>query len=199
MIINPNDLLILKETLWPMVKLCDFQVDIIDSTLTCAETYVTAGNKLGKDFTAGLIAVGCFLICQARKLTCRIVTSSVAEKHLNVLWGEIGRYISTSRSPLFASQGGPLIVNSLEIRRREEAESKKPYNYLVGMVYDDPEKMAGHHAEFTLFIGDEASGLDDELYKRVCGWAKHKLFIGNPEACQNFFRKGVKGGNLLAV
>lgn len=199
--IHPDDALALKEFLWPEVKFYDKQVQIIDSVFRNRETYVPAGNKLGKDFIAGFITLTAFLLCRfhtPKPLTCRIITTSVAEKHLNVLWGEIGRYIGTSSKPLLSQHGGPLVVNSFEIRRAEEMEQKKPYNYIAGMVYDDPEKLAGHHAEWTLFIGDEASGLDDKAYEMAQGWAHHMLLIGNCNPCANFFKRGVKGGDLLA-
>ena len=77
-------------------------------------------------------------------------------------------------------------------------DQKKPYNYLVGMVYDDPEKMAGHHADWTLFIGDESSGLDDKSYEMAQGWAKHMLLIGNCNPCANFFKRGIQAGDLEA-
>lgn len=199
MVVHPDDVLALHQVLWPKVKLYDKQLEIIESTLRNRETYVVAGNQLGKDFIAGFICVTAFLISKYQGNTCRIVTTSVAEKHLNVLWGEIGRFIGTSAQPMMAQHGGPLVVNSLEIRRAEEIEQKKPYNYLTGIVYEDPEKMSGHHADWTLFVGDEASGLSDEAYKRAQGWAKHMLFISNPEACHNFYKRGVKAGDLLAT
>jgi hypothetical protein len=65
--------------------------------------------------------------------------------------------------------------------------------------------MQGHHiAEVgdriprTLWIADEASGVDDLGYKAADTWARRKLVIGNPYPCTNFFRAGVKGGDLYA-
>ncbi len=196
--LHPDDLLGLKELLWPEVRFYRKQIEIIDSVLRNRETYVPAGNKLGKDFIAGFLTLGTFLLCKYEGISCRIVTTSIAEKHLNVLWGEIGRFVGTATQPLLSQHGGPLVVNSLEIRRAEEMEQKKPYNYLVGMVYDDPEKLAGHHADFTLFVGDEASGLADKAYEMAQGWASHMLLIGNCNPCSNFFYRGVKAGDLMA-
>lgn len=198
MLVHPDDLLALKELQWPDVEFYDKQLQIIDSVCRNRETYVPAGNKLGKDFIAGFISLGSFLICKYMNVSCRIITTSVAEKHLNVLWGEIGRYVGTAQQPILSQHGGPLVVNAFEIRRSEEMEQKKPYNYLAGMVYDDPEKLAGHHADWTLFVGDEASGLDDKAYEMAQGWASHMLLIGNCNSCHNFFRKGVMAGDLRA-
>ncbi len=170
---------------------------MIDATLTSRETYVPAGNKLGKDYIAGFIALGCFIICHRKGITCRIVTTSVAEHHLKVLWGEVGRFLATSRVPLLASQGGSLVVNYQEVRRASEAEAKNPLNYLVGRVSAKGEGLAGHHAEFSMIIGDESSGLDDVAYEMAQGWAKHMLFLGNPNPTQNFWRRNIAKGDLV--
>lgn len=199
MSVSYTDLVAVQATYWPQVSFYGKQLDVIESTVESTETYVTAGNKLGKDYVTGFIALGCFIVCQQKDISCRIVTTSVAEKHLDILWGEIGRFITTAQFPLLDFYGGKLTLNSMEIRRREEALAKKPYNYLKGIVFETAEKLAGHHADFTLGIGDEASGLGDGVYEMFQGWAKHMLFIGNPNSTQNFFKKGVKGGDLLAT
>ena len=151
---------------------------------------------------AAFIVVIAFLICLGRKITCRIVTTSVAEHHLKVLWGEISRFITTSRRSLvyesLKNPAGILVVNYQEVRRTEEREAKNPLNYLVGRVSQKDEGLAGHHAEFTMFVGDEASGLDDAAYEAAQGWTKHMLIFVNPNPTRNFFYRAVKAGDLLA-
>src|SRR5271165_4609449 len=114
---------------------------------------------LGKDFIAGFIGLYYFM----RWTPCRVLTTSVKEGHLIVLWGEINRFIQTSRFPLRSDMGGPLLVNHMSIRKYIDEKNKVlcPISYLIGTVSEKGEGMAGHHAEHTLFIGDEASGLDD--------------------------------------
>jgi hypothetical protein len=127
--------------------------------------------------------------------TRRVVTTSVRQKHLDVLWGEIGKFLSLSRSPLLEARGGPLVVNSKEIRLKEERESKNPFNYLVGCVSESGEGMSGHHSAYNLCVIDEASGVHDNVYQYAQGWAK-KFFFGNPNPCNNFFRDMIRGGDL---
>ncbi len=191
-----DDLLAIKAVLWPDVRFYDRQIEVIESHCDNVETDVPAGNKLGKDFVTGFIVLADFLWCLYNEVTCRIVTTSVAEHHLKVLWGEVGRFVITSSQPLLAREGGPLVMNYQEIRRSTEAEAKNPLNYLVGRVSAKGEGMSGHHAEFTLMVGDEASGLDDDVYLMGQGWAKRFLFIGNPNNCENFWRKGIEAGDL---
>lgn len=191
----------LGEEFWPDVSFYDKQREIVYSVEENDETYVTAGNKLGKDFVTGFICPNVFLRCIKLGVSCRIVTTSVAEHHLKVLWGEIGRFVTTSRHPLIYSKenpDAPLTMQYMSIRRRGESESKNPLNYLVGRVSEKGEGLAGHHADVTLFVADEASGVDDKSYEMAQGWAKRMLIFGNPNPCGNFFFKGVKAGDLPA-
>ncbi len=179
--------------MWPHVTFYDKEWEIIYSVEDNDETYVPAGNMLGKDYTAGFIAVKQFL-CNEEV---RIITTSVKDDHLRVLWGEIGRFIQSAAYPLERDKGGPLIINHRDIRKVVRGEECK-ISYLRGMVSEKGEGMAGHHAKYTLMIGDEASGIDDLVYTQGDTWAKKKLFIGNPNPCENFFKKAVKAGDLLA-
>ena len=105
--------------------------------------------------------------------------------------------MQTSKYPLKREDGGPLLVNHRDIRKYVGYDECK-ISYLTGMVSEKGEGMAGHHARYTLVIIDEASGVDDLVYTQSDTWAKHKLIIGNPNPCSNFFYKGVKAGSLLA-
>lgn len=182
---------------WPDVKFYNKQKEIIYSVEHNFETFVPAGNMLGKDFVSGYIALSYFL----RYPVCRVVTTSVKDDHLRVLWGEIDRFIKTCKYPLDWKKGkGPLLMNHRDIRKMDiNKKERDPISYLRGMVSEKGEGLAGHHAEFTLAILDEASGIDDIVYTQVGTWAKRILVIGNPNPCQNFFYKAVKGGNILAA
>ena len=195
--------LALKDLLWPQVTFYRQQKEIIQSVWDNDETFVPAGNMLGKDFISGFIALAFFLTREP----CRIITTSVDYQQLEgVLWGEIRRFIQTSRYPLEAENGGPLVVNHLHIRRiNPETKEMCPLSYLMGRVASKGEGMLGHHiantgdgVPRTLFMGDEASGLDDISYERATTWAQRVLMIGNPYPCNNIFRRAVKGGDILA-
>jgi hypothetical protein len=203
----------LGRKLWPQYGFFDKQREMIYSVRDSVETVVVAANQVGKDFTAGYIALTFFLAPHLyfpleyvrqidaqpgtywQKHTRRVVTTSVADHHLKVLWGEIGRWITSCRMPLISKDGGPLVVNHHEIRFVQESHAKHPMSYLVGQVSKEGEGMAGHHAAYTLLIGDESSGLKNEVKEQADGWAKRFLLFGNPNPCDNFFKKAVEAGN----
>lgn len=195
------DPLQLKELLWPDITFYDKQREIIYSVWNNDETVVGAGNMLGKDFVSGFLALAFFL---TRPLLnglpqCRIVTTSVKDDHLRVLWGEIGNLISTSKTPLRSTEGGPLIVNHHEIKRIFNGQIVDK-TYLIGMVAKEGAAMQGHHLPrskgnipHTLFLADEASGVDDEYYKNAKTWFHRALIIGNCWPCNNFFYRAIEG------
>lgn len=114
---------------WPDVTFYKEQKEILYSVRDNKETVVPAGNMLGKDFVAGFIAVWYFMACPV----VRIITTSVKDDHLRVLWGEIGRFISTAKYPLAASKGGPWIVNHRDIKKVVRGQLCD-ISYLRGMV-----------------------------------------------------------------
>lgn len=192
------DPLALKELLWPKAQFYDKQRQMIYSVEDDDETYVVAGNQLGKDFTAGFIVLS-FMLRRLCLGNVKVVTTSVKADHLDVLWGEIDRWIRTSAQPLTADKGGPLVYLHQEIRPVVGGAEEKD-SYIKGQVSKKGEGMAGHHAASTLLVVDEASGVDDVVYSMAQGWAKRMLVFGNPNPAPQtqFFHKGVKAGNLLA-
>lgn len=183
--------------LWPHITLYNKQVEILHSLRDNDETVVPAGNMLGKDFIAGLGVLWFFLT----RHPCRILTTSVDATQLeSVLWGEIRRFVQSCRYPLPSTDGGPLVMNHLHIRKIFNGKLCE-LSYLRGRVAgQEGEGMLGHHIAKTgdgiprtLAVGDEASGLPD-LYKgKFDTWADRQLYIGNCFNCENFFKYAVKG------
>ena len=190
----------LKRLLWPHVRFYAKQRDIIRSVWEDDETIVHAGNMLGKDFVAAFVVLAFFLT----RVPCRIVTTSVDGAQLEgVLWGEMRRFIQEAAHPLDAAHGGPLVINHLHLRRVYRGQVCG-VSYCIGRVAARGEGMLGHHVAATgdgvprtLFVADEASGVDDVSYERADTWARRKLVIGNPFPCENFFKRAVRGGTLL--
>lgn len=185
---------------WPHLTLYKEQREILYSVWFDDETVVPAGHMLGKDFVSGLCALSFFIT----RHPCRIVSTSVDSKQLEgVLWGEIRRFIQTAKIPLDHKQGGPLLVKHLHIRKMigpEFNQTMDGLSYIIGRVAEKGEGISGHHIAQTgdgiprtLFLADEASGIDSLTFEKADEWANRKLIIGNPYECQNYFKQSVKG------
>ena len=192
----------LTRHLWPHVRFYREQREIIYSVRENDETGVVAANQVGKDYVAGFITV-CEFLCHK---VARIITTSVRDDHLRVLWGEINRFIAESAVPMTVDKGGPLLVTHREIRKVFTSGPRKgqicPISYIRGMTCERGEGLTGHHAAYTLAVIDEASGVRNEVYDQMRTWAKRMLIFGNPnppiDGDNHFFRKAVKEGDILA-
>lgn len=189
-----RDPLKFAKVMWPQVTFYREQRQIIYSVMANDETVVVAGNMLGKDYVAGFICLWYFLVHHP----VRVITTSVKDDHLRVLWGEIGRFINDCSFKLRVEDGGPLIVNHRDIRKMV-GDQECAISYMRGMVSAKGEGMAGHHARYALGVIDEASGVDDVVYTQMDTWTKRKLIFGNPNPTDNFFRKMDKEGDKPAA
>lgn len=187
---------------WPDINLYDRQKEILYSLQDNAATIVPAGNMLGKDFISGLALIWFFY----SRHPCRIVSTSVDETQLKaVLWGEIRRFLQTSKVALTTAQGGPLLVNDLHIRKVVNGEICG-LSYLLGRVAgEEGEGFLGHHIAATgdgiprtLFCIDEASGVPDKYFEKGDTWANRILVIGNTFECENYFKRSVKAGTTFS-
>ena len=194
-----RDPLVFHKVCWPNSTFYKEQVEIIRSVERDRETYVVAANKVGKDYIAGFIVIWKFLKALMMGKTCKIITTSVKEEHLGVLWGEIGRFLTDSKVPLLSTKGGPLVLTNMELRRASDlvGGNKQPFNYVKGQVAMNLDAFSGHHSDQSGFVGDEASGLPDGYWEKAQGWMHWCLVFGNPwPSFGNFWYRGIKGGDV---
>lgn len=131
-----------------------------------------------------------------------MVTTSVRADHLDVLWGEMNRFIDTSVVPLHAKDGGPLVVLDMEVRKlvtvgrgKNRRRVRDKISYVKGIVSEKGEGLAGHHAPATFAVIDEASGVPDVSYTQMMTWARHLLAIFNCNPTNNFVKRAVEAGD----
>lgn len=196
----PQDPYQLQQFFWPTVTLYDKEWDVIYSVERNDITTVKSCNMAGKDFIAGFICPTTML----KHNECRIVTTSVVDDHLRVLWDEIRWWVEESSFPwdrgnkgvLLAAKGGPFLFNHRDIRMRTDLGYSNK-SYLKGMVSETGEKMSGHHArDMTMLVVDEASSMNDLVMTFAEGWCRKFFLFGNPNECQNRYRRLCDGGDV---
>lgn len=198
------DPLVFQRYYWPAVRFAPYQCATIQSVVDNTETFLVSAHKMGKDFVAGFLCVWFYVVHDE----VRVVTTSVKDDHLRVLWGEIGRFLDTASNPwdrdtqgvLYRSKGGILVPKHRDISKLKPDGTVCKISYLKGMVSERGEGMAGHHATHTFFVIDEASGVDPMVYERGTSWSKRRLIFGNPYPPQggpnHFFQKAAEQGDL---
>lgn len=195
----PDPVAFVKEV-WPHVRLYSKQRELLYSVWENDDTICVAGNMLGKDFTAGLAVLSFFLT----RHPCRVVTTSADHYQLKaVLWGEMRRFLREARVPITTDRGGPILENDLHLRKVVGGKLCG-LSYCMGRVSEKGEGLLGHHIADvgdgiprTLFVADEASGVDDVSWDAADTWARRRLAIGNPYPCTSFFRRYVKEGDVV--
>ena len=119
---------------------------------------VSSGHKTGKDYLAGVIALWWF--CSWSDARVRI-TAVTGLQLRDVLWREIRAHHERSQRGPYPIDGDPAMQphGGLRVGLRE----------IVGFTVRDKEAAAGISGPHVLYIFDEASGIDDEIFEASKG------------------------------
>lgn len=149
-------------------KLWSKQQEIVEAVFKYRSVAVKSCNATGKSYIAARVAHA-FLDLHPHSLV--VSTAPTARQVRDVLWREVGATHTMSRFPL----GGHLTQLGLEYDKDW---------FAVGLSTTEPEKFFGYHSDYILVIVDEASGVDEKIYKGVRAITPnenaHTLLIGNP-------------------
>lgn len=145
---------------------------------------IRSGHGIGKSTTMSWLIIW-FLICFP---DCRVpCTAPTGDQLHDVLWTEIRSWIS--KFPDIKWLKDKLEVQTDKIYVKEEGNSA--FARARTARKEAPEALAGLHAENMLMVVDEASGVDDEIYKVAKGAFTEKnvlvLLISNPTRLEGYF------------
>jgi len=164
------------------------QVEIAESVCRYRITVAYTGNAIGKDFLVGTI-VPWWLITRDDSLV--IVTGPSQTLLGSVTWKEIRRAVEGSKllgifrpklSEGVKSSPQTLVFGALDSSRRA-----------LGYSTTSVERASGQHAANLLVIGEEASGIPDEIYDAVDSLKFTRLLlIGNPLRAEGRFVELIK-------
>jgi hypothetical protein len=152
------------------------QREIVLSVFNLPRTTVRSCTASGKTFVAGRIVLA-FLENYHSSIV--LTTAPTFRQVESILWKEIGTAYINAKFPL----GGKLTATRLE---------KNEGWFALGLSTDEPERFQGFHSRYILVIGDEASGLPEQIFLAIetplsSGHAR-LLYIGNPTQPTGRFR-----------
>ncbi len=158
------------------VRLWDIQAAIAQSVADNPRTTVRSCSGSGKSFDAACIALW-FLECHYPSTV--ITTAPTFRQVESILWREIAGRFTNAVVPL----PGKFTAVGLDIEDKW---------FAIGLSTDEPERFQGFHNKYVLVIGDEASGLGEEVYTAIenplsAGYSR-LLLIGNPTQSVGSFR-----------
>lgn len=153
------------------------QAHILRQVATHDRVAVRSGHKVGK---STLAAVAALWFPHAFRGGRVVMTAPTARQVRIVLWREVRRLYQRSSLPL----GG-------KMNQLPELGFQAPGGgEVLGFSTDEPEKIAGVSGEHVLYIVDEGSGVDDEIFEAIegsrAGGAK-LLVLGNPTRTSGAF------------
>jgi phage terminase large subunit len=153
------------------------QATILRTIAAYDRVAVRSGHKVGKSTLAAIAALWFPHAYPGGRV---IMTAPTARQVRNVLWREVRRLYRRSSLPL----GGKMnLLPALGWQAPNEGE-------ILGFTTNEPEKIAGVSGEYVLYIVDEGSGVEDDIFEAIegsrAGGAK-LLVLGNPTRTSGAF------------
>lgn len=157
------------------ILLDEFQQDIINSAFTNGVTEIPIKGcaKAGKGAAVAIVANIWFRVFKRARI---VLTGPKFSEVRDNLFGEIVRWRRQMRDP------GPGDILDKEIKHEEHHE-------LVIEVPNKGESFTGRHGPDTLFIFEEASGIDGHLHDLAGTQARLRIYLSNPRSSLGWFRK----------
>jgi phage terminase large subunit len=132
------------------------QAEIIRSLLVHKRVAVRSGHKVSKSNSAACIAL--WWVCHFPNS--RVIMTAPTDRQLNdILWGEIKRLYRSAKIPI----GGKLFARASHGLRFDDGRQ------IIGFATKQPERFAGYSGPHMLFIIDEGSGVDEQIYEVIEG------------------------------
>lgn len=132
------------------------QEEILRAVAAHRRVAVRSGHKIGKSTSAVILAL--WWVC-TRPRACVIMTSASGRQVRSILWKELRRVYLACKYPL----GGDL--HKVPDAGLQFSDGRE----VIGFSTDDKERMAGFSGPNNLYILDEASGIDPEIFEALEG------------------------------
>ena len=155
------------------------QSAIMRSVAGNAMTSVRSGHGIGKSAVASWLTIWFLCTRPFPKVPC---TAPTLHQLQDILWAEISKWVRNS--PVLSRT---LVWTTEKIYLRGHREEW----FAVARTATHPDALQGFHADHVLFILDEASGIDNNIFEPVLGALTtpdaKALLLGNPTKLTGFF------------
>jgi len=165
-------------------ELWDKEKEILESVRDFPETSVKSCHASGKTFTAAMI-IHWWLCGESDSIA--ITTAPTFRQVKEILWREIRSVI----------QGKGIYPQDTVL---DTQINLGPKWFALGLSTDRPDQFQGFHSKRLLVVGDEASGITQEIYEATDGLAATRyLWIGNPLKNEGRFADSFKNTKVHKI
>ena len=155
------------------------QAAILRSLVTNQMTTVRSGHGVGKSAVEAWAVIWFICTHPYPKIPC---TAPTQHQLFDILWAEISKWKRNNKA-----LDSVLIWTKEKLYMRGHSEEW----FAVARTASTPDALQGFHAEHMLYIIDEASGVDDQIFEPVLGALStpgaRLLMCGNPTQLTGFF------------
>lgn len=155
------------------------QAKILQSVADNSMTTVRSGHGVGKSAVEAWTVIWFICTHPFPKIPC---TAPTQHQLYDILWAEVSKWI----------RNNPALKNELTWTKEKLYMNGYPEEWFaVARTASTPDALQGFHAEHLLYIIDEASGVDDDIFEPVLGALStpgaRLLMCGNPTQLSGFF------------
>ncbi len=157
----------------------DKQAEILQSVAKNPRTSVRSGHGIGKSAVEAWTLIWFMATRPFPKIPC---TAPTQHQLFDILWAEVAKWLRHSK-----------YLSDIFVWTKEKVYMKgHPEEWFaVARTATKPDALQGFHADYTMFIIDEASGVDDKIFEPILGALSTDgaklLMCGNPTQVQGFF------------
>ena len=155
------------------------QIKILNSVAANRMTTVRSGHGVGKSAVEAWVVIWFICTHPFPKIPC---TAPTQHQLFDILWAEVSKWIRNNKA----------LQNELIWTKEKLYMKGYPEEWFaVARTASKPDALQGFHAEYLLYIIDEASGVDDKIFEPVLGALSTPgaklLMCGNPTQLSGFF------------
>jgi phage terminase large subunit len=156
------------------IKLWSRQQEIVNSIASNTRVAVVSGHKTGKSTSLAVLALWFYCSFPAA----RVVIMAATDRQVNkIIWREIKRLCRAAKIKIPGA-------DQIKVRASSGLADPSDFSEIVGYTAGDPEAAAGTSGGHMLFLVDEASGVDDEIFEAMegnrAGGGAYMFLISNP-------------------
>jgi len=168
-------------------------LEILKAIVKYKKVAVASGNSLGKDYTAGGLAIWWLSAYYPAKV---IITAPTDRQVRNILWTELERHFQRA-------DGEKVLGGDLKAQEWFLEQDRFCIAFTTKEVKGQTGKFQGYHSSNLLVIVSEAQAVDDNIFEQIEGVATSEnsriLLLGNPLHTTGYFAKALQGSDYHSI